>query len=74
MSHPTPETAAAEAVRRFVGRVPSDGLSRLEAQVSSRRGMPLLCAVEAVLDQAALRIAALRPRPALEPEPLYARA
>jgi hypothetical protein len=58
MSHPTPETAAAEAVRRFVGRVPSDGLSRLEAQVSSRRGMPLLCAVEAVLAQALPRAAA----------------
>ena len=52
MSHPSPEAAAAEATRRFLARVPPEGLSRLEAQVSSRQGMPLLCAVEAVLAKA----------------------
>ena len=58
MSSPSPEQAAAEATRRFLHRLPPEGLSRLEAQVSGRRGMPLLCAVEAALAVALPRSAA----------------
>jgi hypothetical protein len=49
MPNASPEQAAADATRRFLDRLPPETLSRLEAQVSSRRGMPLLCAVEAAL-------------------------
>jgi hypothetical protein len=43
--------SVAEATRSFVARLVPAGAFRVEAKISSREGMPLLCAVEAVLAQ-----------------------
>jgi|GEM_PF-3058987 len=51
MSPPLPLQSVAEATSSFVAGLRTKLPSRLEAKVSSQQGMPLLCAVEAVLAQ-----------------------
>jgi hypothetical protein len=54
MSHvesPLPLKSVAAATESFLGHVRAQAPRRLEAKVSSADGMPLLCAVEAVLGQ-----------------------
>ena len=48
-SQPLPLQPVSAATKRFVASVLADAPSRLEAKVASQDGMPLLCAVEAVL-------------------------
>jgi len=55
MPQSLPLKSVAEATRRFVAGVGRTPPRRLEAKVSSPNGLPLLCAVEAVLDQAPAR-------------------
>lgn len=58
MSHPLPLQSVVEATWSFVAGVRAKRPCRLEAKVSSHEGMPLLCAVEAVLSQSLPRPAA----------------
>ncbi|CAN7194964.1 hypothetical protein LJR225_000595 [Phenylobacterium sp. LjRoot225] len=58
MSHPLPLDSVVEATSAFVAGVRAKVPCRLEAKVSSHEGMPLLCAVEAVLAQLLPRAAA----------------
>jgi hypothetical protein len=57
MSESLPLKSFAAAADRFVAGVLAKELLRLEAKVSSAEGMPLLCAVEAVLGRALPRSA-----------------
>lgn len=52
MSQSLPLKSVADATDRFVAGVLARAPLRLEVQVSSADGMPLLCAVEAALGQA----------------------
>jgi hypothetical protein len=49
MSQPGRPNSAAQATLDFLGGVLPNGPCRIEAKVSGGDGMPLLCAVEAVL-------------------------
>ncbi len=56
--HAAKEKAVRQATLDFVSGVLAAGPARLEARVSSREGMPLLCSVEAALAQSLPRSAA----------------
>ena len=49
MSQSLPLPSVADVTERFVAAVRAKGPRRIEAKVSSCDGMPLLCAVEAIL-------------------------
>jgi len=57
MSRSLPLQCVSALTKDFVAEVIAKAPSRVEAKVSSRDGMPLLCAVEAVLGEALSRTA-----------------
>jgi hypothetical protein len=58
MSQPLPLKSVAAAMEDFVAGVQASAPRRLEATVCSADGMPLLCAIEAVLGQALPKLVA----------------